>query len=419
MNSTDSVSYVELSLHGHKVGYVAGYRSGRNVLHFAPEFRENRGRPTFSLITHPDFPNAEKLLSTPWIRRQRLHPVLSNLLPEGDLREMLAARLKVHIDNEFLLLCNLGSDLPGALVAAPMRIDDVPPHILFHKDVTAQKENVSAIEANYFSLAGVQLKFSMLRQNGRYRMTGSGELGDWIVKPPSPRYRGVPLNEYTAMRLAEIAGVEIPAVRLIETVKLAGIPNTDQNFEKYAFAIRRFDRLEQKRIHTEDFAQVMAKYPNEKYDGASYEQIGRILYTFTGTPLANVQQFARRLLVNILLANGDAHLKNWSLIYPDTVTPELSPAYDIVMTSAYIFGEQKYALNLGRNKDWYKASMDHFQLWAVKADIPWRAVRPHLLDTLDRARTIWRKELARLPMHDEHKQTLQEHWRNLHSDFRL
>jgi serine/threonine protein kinase HipA of HipAB toxin-antitoxin module len=50
--------------------------------------------------------------------------------------------------------------------------------------------------------------------------------------------------------------------------------------------------------------------------------------------IGNAQQFARRLLVNILVANGDAHLKNWSLIYPDTVTPELAPAYDIGFTRA-------------------------------------------------------------------------------------
>lgn len=51
------------------------------------------------------------------------------------------------------------------------------------------------------------------------------------------------------------------------------------------------------------------KYPHEKYNSASYEQIGKILYNFPGDGLVDVQQFSRRLLVNILLANGDA-LKN-------------------------------------------------------------------------------------------------------------
>lgn len=419
MSHKDSVSFLELTLHRHRVGFVAGYRSGRNVLIFAPDFRENSRRPTFSLITYPGFPNAEKLLSAHWVKRHRLHPILSNLLPEGALREMLALRLKVHIDDEFRLLGYLGRDLPGALVATPIAIGDVPAYVLQHED--AHESVVLSIEegAQHFSLAGVQMKFSMCGHDGRYHIAESGERGDWIVKPPSTRHKNVPLNEYSAMRLAQLAGVDIPEIRLVGTGKLDNLPQFNQPDEKYAFAIRRFDRLGQERIHTEDFAQVLVKYQHEKYDSANYEQIGKVLYNFTGNALANVQQFARRLLVNILLANGDAHLKNWSLIYPDTITPELSPAYDIVTTRVYMGDERKLALNLGKNKEWYKASMDHFQMWTAKSDIPWRAVKPHLFDTLDKARTLWRKELISLPMDDEHKQGLREHWQNLHSDFRI
>jgi Uncharacterized protein related to capsule biosynthesis enzymes len=47
-------------------------------------------------------------------------------------------------------------------------------------------------------------------------------------------------------------------------------------------------------------------------------------------------------LVNILLANGDAHLKNWSLLYPDKMAPRLSPAYDIVTTSVYFESETQF-----------------------------------------------------------------------------
>ena len=85
---------------------------------------------TFSLITHPDFPNAEKLLAKPWPKKQRLHPTLSNLLPEGALRELIAQRLKTHIDNEFQLLSSLGQDLPGALIATPLEPEEVPDSIL-------------------------------------------------------------------------------------------------------------------------------------------------------------------------------------------------------------------------------------------------------------------------------------------------
>jgi len=169
----------------------------------------------------------------------------------------------------------------------------------------------------------------------------------------------------------------------------------------------------------EDFAQILVKYAHEKYNSANYEQIGRIIYGYSGDGLADVQQFARRLLVNILLANGDAHLKNWSLIYPDRVTPKLSPAYDIVTTSVYIEGERRMALNLAKTKEWYEVSLANFQLWSDRAGVPWRVIKPHLDDAMDKARNLWPEALKALPMNEAHKHKLKEHWRNLHKDFRI
>lgn len=169
----------------------------------------------------------------------------------------------------------------------------------------------------------------------------------------------------------------------------------------------------------EDFGQVLAKYPHEKYQGGNYQQLARILYQYSKDGLKDVQQLARRLLVNLLLANGDAHLKNWSLVYPDRITPELSPAYDIVTTRAYIQNEQEFALNLGKTKAWYRINMQEFQYWAEKSGIPWRAIRPHLLDVLDKARTLWPEALQQLPMADDHKRGLQDHWKQLQPDFRI
>ena len=187
--------------------------------------------------------------------------------------------------------------------------------------------------------------------------------------PPGTKY--VPLNEYTAMSLAAMAGIDIPEIKLVDLDKLDNLPQINLPDEQQAFAIKRFDRSDNERIHMEDFAQILVKYPHEKYGSASYEQIGKVTYTYSGDGLADVQQLARRLLVNILLANGDAHLKNWSLLYQDQVTPRLSPAYDIVTTKVYIKDETKYALNLGKTKEWYAVTVGNFQAWADRAGIPW------------------------------------------------
>lgn len=415
----DEINVLKLTLHGRLVGYLAGFQSGRNVLSFAAEFKDDPLRPTFSLITHPDFPYTEKLMSQPWVKNQRLHPGLSNLLPEGALRELIAQGLKTHIDNEFQMFSYLGQDLPGALVATPMEAKDVPMSVLTTHGQAKAIQFEDSNQENKFSLAGIQMKFSMKEKDGRYNLAKNGELGDWIIKTPSTKHKNVPLNEYTAMSLAALAGVDIPDIKLIELNKVDKLPQINLPDEKLAFAIKRFDRDGNTRIHTEDFAQVLVKYPHEKYDSANYEQIGKVIYDFSGNGLSDAQQLARRLLVNILLANGDAHLKNWSLLYQDQVTPRLSPAYDIVTTSVYINNETQFSLNLGKTKEWFSVTQDNFQHWANKSGIPWRVLKPHIDDTMEKVRTLWPEALKNLPMDEEHKNKLKAHWLKLQADFRI
>ena len=415
----DEVNVLKLSIHGVLIGYLAGFKNGRTVLSIADSFKNDPDRPTFSLITHPAFPNANKLMASPWARNQRLHPVLSNLLPEGSLRELIAQGLKVHVDDEFHILSYLGEDLPGAIEATPMEPEDVPDSVLNTDGKAKAVKFEKLTQENKFSLAGVQMKFSMKEKDGRYNLSKGNVLGDWIIKTPSTKHKLLALNEYTAMSLAGLVGVDIPEIKLVELDKLDNLPQINLPDEKQAFAIKRFDRDDDKRIHMEDFAQILVKYPHEKYTSANYENIGKVIYDFSGDGLADAQQFARRLLVNVLLANGDDHLKNWSFLYPDKVTPRLSPAYDIVTTNVYIENETQYALNLGRTKEWYTVTMAHFQTWADKSGIPWRAIKPHLDDTLSKARELWPEALKALPMEDAHKDRLRTHWGKLQEDFKI
>ncbi|MCU7847420.1 MAG: type II toxin-antitoxin system HipA family toxin [Candidatus Thiodiazotropha sp. (ex Lucinoma kastoroae)] len=422
MSPTENISEISilrLTMHNRLVGYLAGFQNGRHVLSFADEFKHDPSRPTFSLITHPNFPNSKKLMSEPWVKNQRLHPILSNLLPEGALRELIAKGLKTHIDNEFQIFSYLGQDLPGALVATPMEPEDVPESVLTTHGKTKAIKFKGNNQENKFSLAGVQMKFSMKEKGGRYNLTKNGNLGDWIIKTPSTKHKNVPLNEYSAMSLAGLVEVDIPEIKLIKLDKLDNLPPINLPGEKLAFAIRRFDREGNTRIHMEDFAQILVKYPHDKYDTANYEQIGKVIYNYSGDGLTDTQQFARRLLVNILLANGDAHLKNWSLLYQDQVTPRLSPAYDILTTGIYIENETKFALNMGTTKEWFSVTMESFQTWANKSGIPWRTIKPHIDDTMEKARALWPEALKDLPMDEVHKDKLKAHWLELQSDFRI
>ena len=99
----EKLRLLELTLHGNLVGYLAGFQNGRNVLLFDDSFRNDTNRSTLSVITRPDFPKSDQLLVQDWVKNHKLHPVLSNLLPEGSLRELIAQGLKAHVDHEFKL----------------------------------------------------------------------------------------------------------------------------------------------------------------------------------------------------------------------------------------------------------------------------------------------------------------------------
>ncbi|MFZ1874919.1 MAG: type II toxin-antitoxin system HipA family toxin [Chania sp.] len=417
LRQIEAVNALSLTLYGTRVGVLAHYSGGKNILTFDPQFRAmpESTRPLFSLQqrANPDY------LSQPFMSSQRLPPVLSNLLPEGALRNWMAQSLKSHVDEEFPLFVWARTNLPGALEAEPLAAGAIPTWALTSRGALDAVQIGVAAEQQKFSLAGVQMKFSSLRQDGRFNITSQVGADSWIIKTPSTHHRHVPENEFTAMRLAQAIGVDIPDIELVPLSQLDHLPDIRLADESYAYAIRRFDRSEHGRVHTEDFAQIFNLYAHDKYRGKNYDQIAAVLYRLSDEPLADAQQMARRLLANILLANGDAHLKNWSVIYPDKVDVRLSPAYDIVVTRAYIAGEAEAALNMAQEKRWSVVNLYTFERWAERVGMPWPAIRVHVLDAIDKARTLWPDMLEKLPMIDAHKTVLRQHWASLSADFRL
>ena len=162
----------------------------------------------------------------------------------------------------------------------------------------------------------------------------------------------VPANEYTMMRLAAAAGIQTPEVKLVtlEDVYLGGLAGLwIPQWETWAYAIKRYDRTAEGRVHVEDFAQVFNVHADQEYKATNYDTIGRLIFDLLPNRFEQIAEFVRRLVVNILIGNGDAHLTNWSVIYRDKVTPQLAPAYDLVSTIQYV-RNASLALNLGGEK---------------------------------------------------------------------
>lgn len=295
-------------------------------------------------------------------------PYFSNLLPEGGLRQRVAEELKVHPDREFGLLAALGRDLPGASILSAV---DTPAAIL-----NSRSGNDPAPTGRDFppelraSLAGMQLKFSMLRQGERFTFAGVGQQGNFILKPPSRDFDSLPRVEAATMSVARAAGIEIPEILLVEPAAVNGIQavsglHTDEPF----YAIRRFDRLDNgARRHTEDLAQIFNLRATQKYGHANYEQIARTLWLYADG-LEDVREMSRRLVLNILLGNGDAHVKNWSLLYEDPRRPRLSPAYDLVATVAYTNADDSVALNMGKTRQFQQIGLDTFNYFLQRVGL--------------------------------------------------
>ena len=173
--------------------YLADRRVG--TLTFASEV--TRFDYTDTVPDHPVLGQAfEDAPARVRVARMDVPPWFSNLLPEMDspLRRLVADQFGEKSVRSFPLLLALGEDLPGAVIVRPD--DGVAPA------VSGPEPGSERIGRLAFSLAGVQLKFSMAREGRRFTLPMSGTGGGWIVKLPDRAFRDVPANEHAMMQWA-------------------------------------------------------------------------------------------------------------------------------------------------------------------------------------------------------------------------
>jgi serine/threonine-protein kinase HipA len=290
----------------------------------------------------------------------RLPEWFSNLLPEPDsgLRQLIAQELGRNNPHDFQVITYIGEDLPGAVRVVPETdLDSIPE--LADRAGDAQDYKIR------FSLAGIQAKFSMRWEDKGLVLPMSGQGGNWIVKLPDRRFPDVPSNEYAMLHWASLAGVDVPQIQLLNGGDLTGLPAGMISDHEIAFGIARFDRLPGKRIHQEDFAQVREVSPELKYERASYGGLGRLIQAICPD---DVDEYIRRIVCIVIMGNLDAHLKNWTIRYPDERSARLSPAYDLVSVSAYPeFRRQELAFAIDGGRIANQVTPENLRLFARSA----------------------------------------------------
>lgn len=206
-------------------------------------------------------------------------------------------------------------------------------------DADAFGENAARI-----SLSGVQEKFSLIQVKNKIRLTQEGEPGTHILKPiPSGAKNAdqMPANEHLTMQLAsQVFGLETAENALVF------FGNGDP-----AYLTKRFDRMpDGRKWAQEDFASLAGVSPQThgadyKYQGC-YWDLFELLREYLPSYKVESLKLYKLLVFNYLFSNGDAHLKNFSIVETPQGDFKLSPAYDLLNSRIHV-EDRDFALEFG------------------------------------------------------------------------
>ena len=288
-----------------------------------------------------------------------LHPVFQVSLPEGSLRQLLmrrfAKQFKHFGDTE--MLATIGSHLVGRIKVTPQGaplMDDAP--AVHFRDLLKEssQELIDHFVGEHIQYSGVSGGFPKFL--ARSPVSGDDTpkstliFDSWIIKLNDVDHPHLVLNEYFGMSLAKRMGLPVPEFHLSDD---------------YArIAIKRFDYTATgEHIAFEDMAAMLGLNAGDKFSGS----VERIIKTINGfcKPMAaksSREQFFAQYLACSAIRNGDAHLKNFGLLYTTWDDVHLAPVYDMVSMGLYAPRAQngdaldEPALSLGGVKRWLTAS---------------------------------------------------------------
>jgi len=293
-----------------------------------------------------------------WDSPYGLAPIFEMNLPEGALRERLRlafAKATGSFD-DLDLLAVVGRSQVGRLryTGLDEQLDEAVPFQSVDEILTARRDGglfayLLDRFAAFSGLSGVQPKF-MVRDEKAFADVGGGDRASFrgathIVKFWEADYPELAANEFFCLRAAERCGLNVPNFRLAE--------------EGQALVIDRFDLKPDGAYRgLEDFCVLNARSTAEKYRGSYETAVWKRFRQFASPDV--LTQDSRSLFtlmaLNCALRNGDAHLKNFGVVYDDVQgTVALAPVYDLVTTTAYLPADTM-ALTLNGSTRWPDAA---------------------------------------------------------------
>jgi len=271
----------------------------------------------------------------------RVRPLLDGLLPEGAPRRVAAEDFDLLASDTFGLLRALGRECAGAIIVQPAG-DDPPPEPSTLAAEPLDEDELEALVANLrnaplgtsrrvrVSLAGVQEKLVLTRMpDGRWGSPVDGAPSTHILKPELAEFPATVANEAFCMRTARHLGLPVAQV---ETTSVGGSP---------LLVVERFDREVAAdgtvvRLHQEDLAQATGIPPEKKYQTDGGPSLARIAGVLQSVAAVGAREALLRMVtLNVVVGNGDAHAKNFSLLHQPSGAVDLAPVYDVLSTLQY------------------------------------------------------------------------------------
>ena len=280
-------------------------------------------------------PNTKKF----YTYEHRFPPYFETFIPEGYLYEVFKNMLTKEYGtiDDYLIFSKLAPNIQSRLAYKSdfieLDFDFLTVENILEDDSSNTFTKLLHTFLDKNAISGVQPKtVALLRDKEALHVK------EHIIKTWGSEYPNLAENEYFCLKACEYAGLNIPKIQL----------SKNKNF----LLVENFTFEEDEILGFEEILSIMDKNRIKKYDG-SYEQVAKVIYQFCSNKKESLTQYFKMLVMDYLLKNGEAHLKNFGLLFRrDFSEIFLSPVYDVVNTTVYIY-KDKPALMLSGKKVWW------------------------------------------------------------------